>query len=78
MDYQLTRDGRYMIRIYQQNQYEGVIQGQVVETGASFILTFDYNKLRELFRSRKEKKEIKQKPLENKSLGCSRKKNKEV
>lgn len=66
VDYQLTKDGRYMIRIYRRNQYEGVIEGQVIETGSSFILTFDYDKLSELFMTRKEKKEIKKKPLENK------------
>jgi hypothetical protein len=30
------------------------VQGQVVETGVSFILTFDYNKFRELFENKKE------------------------
>lgn len=58
IDYQLTKDGRYLIRVYRVNQYEGVIDGQVVETGVSFILTFDYNKLKELFTGRKTKKRI--------------------
>jgi hypothetical protein len=46
--------------VYRLNQYEGVIDGQVVETGVSFILTFDYNKLKELFTGRKTKKRIRQ------------------
>ena len=62
IDYQLTKDGRYMIRGYRKNQYEGVIEGQVIETGATFMLSFDYNKLKELFLSKKEKKEIKSTP----------------
>ena len=49
VDYRLTKDGRYMVRAYRKNQYEAVVEGQVVETGVSFILTFDYNKLREIF-----------------------------
>ncbi len=49
VDYRLTKDGRYMVRAYRKNQYEAVIEGQVVETGVSFILTFDYNRFRELF-----------------------------
>jgi len=57
VDYQLTKDGRYLIRAYQKNQYEGVVEGQVVETGATFMLNFDYNKLKELFRTRKKQKE---------------------
>ncbi len=58
VDYQLTKDGRYLIRVYRLNQYEGVIDGQVIETGVSFILTFDYNKLKELFTGHKAKKQI--------------------
>jgi len=54
VDYRLSKDGRYMIRVYRKDQYETVVQAQVVETGLSFILTFDYNKFRELFEGRKE------------------------
>jgi hypothetical protein len=58
VDYQLTKDGRYLIRIYRVNEYEGVLEGQVVETGASFILVFDYDKINELFKGRKEARRI--------------------
>src|SRR5579863_5164012 len=54
VDYRLSKDGRYMIRVYRNDQYQTVVQGQVVETGVSFILTFDYNKFRELFENKKE------------------------
>ena len=54
VDYRLTKDGRYMVRAYRKNQYEAVVEGQVVETGVSFILTFDYDKFRELFGRTKE------------------------
>jgi hypothetical protein len=53
VDYKLSKDGRYMIRVYRNDQYQTVVQGQVVETGVSFILTFDYNVFRELFQNRK-------------------------
>jgi hypothetical protein len=56
VDYKLTKDGRYMIRAYRKNQYEAVVEGQVVETGVSFILTFDYNRFRELFGKTREEK----------------------
>ncbi|HTJ14274.1 MAG TPA: translocation/assembly module TamB domain-containing protein [Dinghuibacter sp.] len=49
VDYQLTKDGRYMVRAYRKNQYQVVVEGQVIETGVSFILTLDYNKFREIF-----------------------------
>jgi translocation and assembly module TamB len=58
VDYKLTKDGRYMVRAYRKNQYQAVVEGQVVETGVSFILTLDYNRLREIFgRTREEKLE---------------------
>jgi len=54
VDYRLSKDGRYMLRVYRNDQYQTVVQGQVVETGVSFILTFDYNKFRELFENKKQ------------------------
>ncbi len=54
VDYRLSKDGRYMIRVYRKDQYESILQAQVVETGLSFILTFDYNKFLELFQNKKE------------------------
>lgn len=56
LDYMLSKDGRYMIRGYRKNQYEGELDGYVIETGLNFILTFDYDKLRELFHSPKPKR----------------------
>ncbi len=58
VDYQLTKDGRYLVRVYRLNEYESEIDGQVIETGMSFILTFDYDKLSQLFTGRKEAKRI--------------------
>ena len=54
VDYKLTKDGRYMVRAYRKDQYTTVVEGQVVETGVSFILTFDYNVFYELFKPKKE------------------------
>jgi TamB, inner membrane protein subunit of TAM complex len=63
VDYRLSKDGRYMLRAYRKDQYESVVEGQVVETGLSFILTLDYNVFKELFQNKKEeKKVIKPKP----------------
>lgn len=58
LDYQLTRDGRYMVRVYRKNEYQVAIAGQVVETGLAFIVTMSYNKFRELFNRSAEEKEI--------------------
>lgn len=49
LNYALTRDGRYMVRAYRKNQYQAVLQGFIIETGVSFIVTLDYDAFRELF-----------------------------
>ncbi len=53
VDYQLSKDGRYKVRGYRKNKYDAVVEGQVVETGLTFILTLDYDKFRELFTKKK-------------------------
>ncbi len=61
LDYQLTKDGRYVVRAYRKNEYQVALQGQVIETGVAFIITMDYNEFRELFhRTEEEKRMIRQ------------------
>ncbi len=54
ISYKLTKDGKYMIRGYNKNQYEVVLDGYVVETGLGFMVTLDYDKFTELFKKKKE------------------------
>ena len=54
-EYQLSRDGRYMLRFFEKNDYEGELYGYVIETGLSFVITVDYNHLKEIFQKRKQK-----------------------
>jgi hypothetical protein len=57
-EYTLTKDGRYRVRAYQRSLTETVVQGQIVETGLTFMLVMDYNEFREIFRKApKEKKQ---------------------
>ncbi len=46
--YKLSKDGRYMLKAYQRNQYEAILDGYFIETGVAFSLVMDYNKFREL------------------------------
>ncbi|RPE07892.1 hypothetical protein EGT74_12500 [Chitinophaga lutea] len=55
-EYTLTPDGRYRIRAYQRNVTETVVQGQIVETGLTFMLIMDYDEFREIFGRKKEEK----------------------
>jgi hypothetical protein len=48
VNYKLTQDGRYMIRAYRKDEFI-VVEGQVVETGIGFSLTYEYNRFKELF-----------------------------
>ena len=54
--YALTQDGRYLIRAYRKNEYEGVVEGFVVETGVGFVLSVDYTKFKEIFQMRNKSK----------------------
>jgi hypothetical protein len=49
VEYKLTRDGRYRVRVYQRNDNSTVIEGQIVETGVAFALIMDYDEFREIF-----------------------------
>ncbi len=56
LGYKLTKDGKYLLKAYTKNQYEATVDGFVVETGLSFVVTLDYDKFRELFQGKKKKK----------------------
>jgi hypothetical protein len=53
VNYQLSKDGRYMIRFYRKNEYVGVVDGYIIETGLGFIFNMDYNKFSELLHRKK-------------------------
>jgi hypothetical protein len=67
VNYKLSKDGRYMLRAYQKNEYEGVVEGYIVETGLGFSINVDYEHFRELFGKKKPLEGIddKQKELTN-------------
>jgi hypothetical protein len=53
LNYMVSRDGRYMLRAYRQNEYFGVVDGYVIETGLRFIITLDYDKFADILRRKK-------------------------
>lgn len=56
IEYKISRDGRYRLKLYRRNNDEAVIEGQVVETGVSFILLMDYNSFREILQRARDEK----------------------
>lgn len=53
IEYKLSRDGTYRLRAYRKNEYQGVIEGQYIETGLKFIIVIDYDHFKELFQRAK-------------------------
>jgi translocation and assembly module TamB len=53
INYQLSQDGRYMLRAYRKNDYFGEVDGYVIETGLRFIITLDYDRFADIFRRKK-------------------------
>jgi hypothetical protein len=50
IEYRLTKDGRYRLKAFRHNQYEGAIEGQLVETGIGFVYVRDFNRWKNFFR----------------------------
>ncbi len=55
IEYKITEDGRYKFKVFRANKFEGVLDGEIIETGVGIVFTRDYNTFNELFS--KDKKE---------------------
>lgn len=66
VDYKITPDGKYRVRAYRQNDTDEIVEGEIIETGASFIFVIDYNEFRDLFHKKKEIEKVKKKKREKK------------
>ncbi|MCO4294660.1 translocation/assembly module TamB domain-containing protein [Solitalea sp. MAHUQ-68] len=71
IEYKLSRDGRYKLRAYRKDEYQSIIEGQVIETGLSFILTMDYDHFKELFHKSKDRSLIKSKKKNKKAANST-------
>jgi translocation and assembly module TamB len=47
--YKLSRDGRYMLRVYRKNEYDAVVEGYFAETGVSFTIEMAYDRFKQIF-----------------------------
>jgi translocation and assembly module TamB len=54
IEYRLTEDGTWRLRGFRRNQYEGVMEGQVIATGVSLLFNRDFNSFAELFSRNKD------------------------
>lgn len=53
VDYKLSRDGRYLVRIFRRRDNINIVEGVAIETGVSFVITLDYNRFRNIFTGKK-------------------------
>ncbi|MEO8414519.1 MAG: translocation/assembly module TamB domain-containing protein [Ginsengibacter sp.] len=67
INYKLSKDGKYMLRAYRKNDNTGTIEGYVVETGLGFIISVDFNKFKEIFTSKEQRRKKRQIKKENKA-----------
>ncbi len=65
VEYALSADGRYRLRAYRRNQNEGVVEGQIIETGLGFALVVDYNKFKEIFQKKETREQRKARKQNN-------------
>ena len=49
LQYLLTEDGKYRLKAFRKNEFESVIDGQLIVTGIAFIFNREFNKFRELW-----------------------------
>jgi hypothetical protein len=57
LEYKMTKDGRYRLKGFRHNQYEGALDGQLVETGGGVLYIRDFNKWKEFFQAPKKRKD---------------------
>jgi hypothetical protein len=57
VEYKLTPDGRFRMKGFRHNQYEGAIEGQLVETGAGLVFVRDFNRWSRIFKTYKPRKD---------------------
>ncbi len=55
VEYKLTKDGRYRLKGFRHNLYDGAIEGQIVETGAGVLYVRDFDKWKEFFTAPKKR-----------------------
>jgi hypothetical protein len=68
INYKLTKDGRYEIRVYRKNDYTGELEGYVIESGIGFIVSVDYNKFNQIFKSKQQRKQKRQIKKQNREI----------
>lgn len=57
IEYKLTEDGRFRLVGFRENEYDNLLQGEVIKTGAGIIFVRDYDSFKELFKMKDQEEE---------------------
>lgn len=57
VEYKLNKEGSFRMKGFRHNQYEGAIEGQLVETGVGVVYVKDFNHWRRFFGIKRKKKD---------------------
>lgn len=60
LEYLITENGRYRFKGFRKNQYENIIDGQLIITGFAFIFNREFNRFKDIFANSKEGEFIKE------------------
>lgn len=62
VEYKLNKDGSFRLKGFRHNQYEGAIEGQLIETGAGVVYVRDFNRWSRLFKPYKSRRDTLKQP----------------
>jgi len=68
VEYKLSEDGRFLLKGFRHNLYEGAIEGQLVETGVGVVYVRDFNKWKYFFKSPVRKPKVLTKTTTNETI----------
>ncbi|WP_438712106.1 translocation/assembly module TamB domain-containing protein [Aquimarina muelleri] len=74
LEYLLSENGRYRLKGFRKNEFESVIDGQLIVTGIAFIFNREFNQFKELWSS-SVRKELKKREQERKGKQNNKKDN---
>ncbi len=56
LEYLITEDGRYRLKVFRKDQYEGILDGEIKESGIGLVYTRDFDQWGQFFRRPRENK----------------------
>jgi hypothetical protein len=66
LEVKITKDGAYRGVFFMKNKYEGLLEGEVVETGGGIRIKKRYNSIKDIFTPKKRQKEAAENEENNK------------